>query len=104
MGFDELLDFGDGESVDALVNFFEGNDAIEEVEIASEGGGARGGGFLLHDERAFGACLAALEFVAGDVVVEFEDFGDGDVESLLSAIVGGPGVSHDFGLVAEGAD
>lgn len=53
MGFDELLDFGDGESVDALVNFFEGNDAIEEVEIASEGGGARGGGFLLHDERAF---------------------------------------------------
>ncbi|MEY3460281.1 MAG: hypothetical protein RL215_3438 [Planctomycetota bacterium] len=34
--FDELANFGDGECVDAVMDFFEGDDAIEEVEIASE--------------------------------------------------------------------
>ena len=58
----------------------------------------------MHDEGAFCAGLAALEFVGGYVLVEFEDFCDGDIEGFLGAVVGGTGVGHNFGLIAEGAD
>ncbi len=36
VGFDELLDFWDGECVDAVMDFFESDDTIEEVEVTSE--------------------------------------------------------------------
>ena len=36
--------------------------------------------------------------------MEFEDFCDGDVEGFLCAVVGGTGIGHNFGVVAEGAD
>ena len=92
----------DGKPVDLGADFGEGGDPAEVVPVAGDAGGAGGARLLLHDEGAFGAGLAAGEFLGGDAVFEANEFADQDIEGFLGALGGGSGVAEDAGLVFEG--
>ena len=100
-----LLDLIGGDGIEAVEDFFDGEEVLEVHLLAGEVGHAGGGGFEAEEDVALDLLLGAVELFGGEEgVFEAGELGHDEGDHFEGLVGGGAGVDAEGAGVRVGAE